>query len=225
MGKRVAVQRALISGVAACLLLFIAPSPSRAAGVTRSAPYDFGVQCLDQDASANVAGYGDGTPYGCSTVPEAAALSGVLAVARERVSGGMGVVVQSQGIGGAVGHATVGRSGSGTGLNVTSGSGGQLRATAAVDGAGPGTRVCLTIQYGGGVPSGNSCNSVSLSASVSAVPNTTYAIQVTLYSPTGNAVATPGPCPPSGIASCTGGGSVEGSQVRVTVRSITYSLG
>ena len=222
------MQRTLVSGVAACLLLlFVAPGPSQAAGVTRSAPYDFGVRCVVRDASFAVPPVGTGTPAGCNNVPDPAALAGRLEVREDQFNGGAAVIVQGFPNGG-VGHAYSGNSQAAAGLNVRTGTGGgRLTAAAVLSGVTQATRVCLTITMAGVQGTlASSCTRAGLSATVeNALANTNYTIQVTLYTPATSAITTPSPCPPSGLATCTANATWTAGGDSVTVTEMSYSLG
>lgn len=214
------MHRALVLGVTAAVVLLGAPSPSSAAGVTRSAPFDFGTQCLTRDASAGTNVGSAGPPYGCDVVPDPEAIGGRLTTVQRGLSGSGGVIVGGTNVVGAVGHATVGKMWAATGLNVNSGAGGPMKASASASGY-----VCLSISYGSGsfelVRSCGQSPSVSLAAS----PNINYTIQVTLRDGAPNSVSTVGPCPPNVFVTCSGGGAVSSSSNSATVNSITYSIG
>lgn len=215
------MRRVLVLGLTAAVLFLGVPRPSSAAPVTRSAPYDYGLQCLTRNASAGTSVGGDGLPYGCTPVPDPVAQSGYLSTGQVGVSAATGLWAGGMSVVGAVGNATVGRMWSAAGLNVNSGPGGQLKASAEATG-----HVCLTVAYGGGsFVVAESCGA-SPSVSVSVPPNQNYAVQVTLRDrPSTVLPATPAPCPPSLVATCTFGVAVSASSHQAMVGSITYSIG
>lgn len=213
------MRRSLIVGVTAAVVLLGAPGHTKAAGVTRSAPFDFGIQCLTRDASA-ASTVGDGLPYGCDVVPDPVAMTGALATRQAGVTTGASIKQGGMTVGGAVGHATVGRMWSATGLNVNSGAGGKLTASAQASGT-----VCLTIAFGGGAfELAKSCGT-NPSVSTTASPNQNYTIQVTLRDRTPDSVSAPSPCPPGMVVTCSAGAAVVSSDNQATVSSISYSIG
>jgi len=213
------MHRALVLGVTAAVVLLGAPSPSSAAGVTRTAPFDFGIQCLTRDASAGTKVGSVGPPYGCDVVPDPEAVGGRLTTVQRGASGSGGVIVTGTNVAGAVAHATVGKMWAATGVNVNSGAGGPLKASASASGY-----VCLSISYGSGFELVRSCGT-SPSASVAASPNINYTIQVTLRDGPPESVSTVGPCPPNMVVTCSGGAAASSSSQSATVSSISYSIG
>lgn len=220
------MQRTLVLGVAAAVMLTVAPGPSRAAGVTRTAPYDFGVQCFERDASFSVPPIGDGTPSGCTQVADPAAYMGRLSTRTDRVDAGAALVRGGLTNGG-IAHAAAGPDYASTGLNARTGvGGGRLIASAVVDGFTQGTLLCLFVGWSGYKPQAQSCGTQSPTVVVENVsPNTDYTIEVRLMAPPPGSVGVSLPCPPSGTATCKGGASwTSAHQDGITVREISYSF-
>jgi hypothetical protein len=209
--------------VAACLLPFIAPSPSRAAGTTRTAPYDFGVQCLTQDAGGAVGPVGTPLPVDCVAVPDADAQFGRLSTGQNKVSGGGSLVVTGSQVTGAVGRAVVGKKWAATGLNINSGAGGRLRVTVRTHGLTGGGYLCLALGFGGGSPAMVTDCSASPTATVTAAPGIEFRAQLTLHDGPPAVSPVPGPCPPTAVT-CTGSAAVSRSGSSVTVDSISYEF-
>lgn len=220
------MQRTLFTGVAAVVMLVVAPGPSGAAGVTRSAPFDYGVQCFERDASASVSPIGVGGPFGCTVVPDPAAYAGRLSTRNDTVNTRAGVVQQGLTRGG-VANASAGAVWAASGLFATSGTGARLTASAIVDGFTQDTLLCLYVGWRGYEPQAWSCGKPSPTVVIdSTLPNTDYDIQVRLMTPHPNSVGISYPCPPSGLATCTGGTTWTATQQSgITVREISYSFG
>lgn len=220
------MKRTLVTGVAAVVMFSVAPGPSRAAGVTRSAPFDYGVQCFERDASFSVSPIGLGTPYGCSLVPDPAAYMGRLSTRNDTVNTRAGVVQQGLTRGG-VANASMGAVSAASGLYATSGTGGKLTASAIVDGFTQGTQLCLYVGWRGWQPEAYTCGTPSPTVVLDrTIPNTEYAIEVRLMTPPANSVGFSYPCPPSGLLTCTGGTTWTATQRSgITVREISYSFG
>lgn len=220
------MQRTLLTGVAAAVMLFVAPVPSGAAGVPRTAPFDFGAQCFERFASVAVSQLGTGTPYGCSTVPDPAALMGRLSVRTDSLNTRAGVNNGGLAYGG-LANASAGPSYASAGVYTSSGVGGRLVASAVVDGFTQGTRLCLYVGWRGYPAQKMTCGTASPTVEIdTAIPNTDYQIEVRLMAPAADSTGVSYPCPPSGLATCTGGTTWStAEQSGVTVREISYSWG
>jgi hypothetical protein len=217
------MHRPLIVGVAACLLLFVAPGPSEAAGVTRTAPFDFGTQCVTQDAHGAALIVGTPIPSQCWVVPDPAAYLGRLSTRQEAATGTLGVVADGWNQGGATGGATVGRAWSATGLNSNSGPGGRILVTLQLSGASPGAFVCLSIGMQSLPAQVTNCGT-NPAASTELAPGVNYTIMVKLMDGNRSVANLPGPCPPGVIVTCTLGAAATASGVQMTVDAITYSF-
>lgn len=222
------MHRSLITGVAAAVMLLVTPGPSGAAGVTRTAPFDYGVQCLDRFASASASPIGVGTPYGCADYPDAAAQMGRLSTHHDVFATRAGLIQQGF-TNGAVANLGVGSMESAAGVYASSGVGGRLTASALVDGFAQDTYLCLFVGWRGQSERDltYSCGSQSPTVVLDkTIPNTEYQIEVRLMTPQPNSVGFNYPCPQVGAISCTGGTTWTASQRSgITVRQISYSFG
>ena len=219
------MQRALLLGVAAAVMLVVAPAPSGAAGVTRTAPFDYGVQCFEHAATVRVPLFGPGTTYGCADVPDAQAQAGRLSTRSDAVYGSAAVVNQGLTPASAFAEAAVGPVSAATGVFTRSGVGGTLTASALVDGFTEGTFLCLYLGTRSSPRQQQRCGTRAPSASITAAPNVDYQIEVRLYTPQPTSTGLSWPCPAT-TATCKGGFTWTASeQTGVTVRSITYSWG